>query len=165
MKFPQGTLKSKGISLLVAAGVAAGASLVAAVPATAAGPCGTGYTYIGSHPITVPSYSKDYRYGKPGTKTGSIDVYWNSTARKNCSVAYAYGPTYGIKMYRQNMIGNYPSYGPDDVSSGYYSYYAGPVYTSTQTAGGQCITLDASFGPNSTDKSSWGAAFYSPVHC
>lgn len=165
MKVPQGKLKFKGLSALIAVALTAGASLVAAVPADAANLCGTGYTYIGSHPITVPSYSKDYRYGKPGTKTGSIDVYWNSTARKNCSVAYAYGPTYGVRMYRENMIGRYPSYGPDDVSHDYYSYYAGPVYTGTQPVGGQCITLDASFGPNSTDKFSWGAAFYSPVHC
>jgi hypothetical protein len=36
-------------------------------------PCG--YADTGSHPITVPNYSKDFRYGKPGTKTGSIDGY------------------------------------------------------------------------------------------
>jgi hypothetical protein len=68
-------------------------------------------------------------------------------------------------MYRENLIANYPSYGPDDASRGYYSYYAGPVYTATQTVGGQCIILDASFGPSATDHSSWGAAHYSPVHC
>ena len=39
-------------------------------------------------------------------------------------------------MYRENLIGNYPSYGPDDASRGYY--------------------LDASFGPRATDKFSWG---------
>ncbi|MFE4834549.1 hypothetical protein ACFRAU_07685 [Arthrobacter sp. NPDC056691] len=165
MKHTPGILKHKCLSLLVAVTATTGASLVAAVPASAAGPCGTGYAYIGSHPITVPTYSKDYRFGKPGTKTGSIDVYWNASARKNCSVAYAYGPTYGVKMYRENLIANYPSYGPDDASRGYYSYYAGPVYTNTQKAGGQCIILDASFGPGGTDHSSWGAAFYSPVHC
>lgn len=165
MKFSQGKLKFKGLSLLVAVGITTGASLVAAVPATAAGPCGTGYAYIGSTPITVPSYSKDYRYGKPGTKTGSIDVYWNSTARKNCSVAYAYGPTYGIKMYRENAIANYPAPAPDDASEGYYSYYAGPVYTKTQQVGGQCIIVDAGFGPNATDSFSWGAAHVSPVYC
>lgn len=165
MKFTQPIFKFKGLTLLVAAALTAGASLVAVSPASAAGPCGTGYAYIGSHPITVPTYSKDYRYGKPGTKTGSIDVYWNSSLRKNCSVAYAYGPTYGVKMYRENAIGNYPSYGPDDLSEGYYSYYAGPVYTNTQKVGGECIILDASFGPNATDHFSWGAAYYSPVHC
>ncbi|MFE5837404.1 hypothetical protein [Arthrobacter sp. NPDC056493] len=165
MKFTPGILKHKSLSLLVAVTVTTGASLVAAVPASAAGPCGTGYAYIGSHPITVPTYSKDYRFGKPGTKTGSIDVYWSASARKNCSVAYAYGPTYGVTMYRENLIANYPSYGPDDASRGYYSYYPRPVYTNTQRAGGQCIILDASFGPGATDHSSWGAAFYSPVHC
>lgn len=134
-------------------------------PASAAGPCGAGYTYIGSNPITVPSYSKDYRYGKPGTKTGSIDVYWNATARRNCSVAYAYGPTYGVKMYRQNEIGNDPSFGPDDIAGGYYSYYAGPVYTNTQKVGGQCITLDAGFGPSAADSYSWGGVDYPYVHC
>jgi hypothetical protein len=69
----------------------------------------------------VPSFSKDYRYGKPGTKTGSLDVYWNSSLRKNCSIAYAYGPTYGVRMYRYSDIGLYPSHAPDDVSEGYYS--------------------------------------------
>lgn len=165
MKFTRSALKLKGLTLLTTVAITTGASLLAAVPASAAGLCGTGYAYIGSHLITVPSYSKDYRYGRPGTKTGSIDVYWNASLRKNCSVAYAYGPTYGVKMYRENLIGNYPSYGPDDASRGYYSYYAGPVYTNTQKVGGQCIILDASFGPSATDKFSWGAAFYSPVHC
>jgi hypothetical protein len=92
-------------------------------------------------------------------------VYWNATARKNCSVAYAYGPTYGVKLYRENEIGRYPSYAPDDASEGYYSYYAGPNYTATQPVGGQCIIIGASIGPSSADKFSYGHAFFSPVHC
>lgn len=165
MKFTRPMSKRRSLSLLAAVALAGGASLVSVAPADAAGLCGTGYTYIGSHPITVPSFSKDYRYGKPGTKTGSIDVYWNATARKNCSVAYAYGPTYGVRMFRYNDIGRYPSYSPDDASEGYYSYYAGPDYTQTQPAGGQCIHLGASFGPSSSDTTSWGFANYPNVHC
>lgn len=165
MKFMRPISKRRSLSLLAAVTFAGAASLVAVTPASAAGPCGTGYTFIGSHPITVPSFSKDFRYGKPGTKTGSLDVYWNATARKNCSVAYAYGPTYGVKLYRGNDIGRYPSYSPDDSSAGYYSYYAGPTYTATQPAGGQCIIIGASIGPSTSDKFSYGHAFYSPVHC
>lgn len=65
-------MKLKGLTLHAAVALAGVTSLVAVVPASAAGPCGTGYAYIGSHDITVPSFSKDYRYGRPGTKTGSI---------------------------------------------------------------------------------------------
>ncbi|MDR6620822.1 hypothetical protein [Sinomonas atrocyanea] len=165
MKPTRPKLKLKGLSLLAAAALAGGTSLLAVGPASAAGPCGAGYAYIGSHPIVVPSFSKDYRYGKPGTKTGSIDVYWNSSLRRNCSVAYAYGSTYGVQMYRLNDIGVYPSIAPDDESRGYYSYYAGPDYTRTQPVGGQCISVGAGFGPSDADKFSWGFANYPDVHC
>ena len=36
-------------------------------------------------------------------------------------------------MHRQNLIANCPSYGP--ASRGYYSFYAGPVYTATRRSG------------------------------
>ena len=165
MKPTRSHLKLRSLTLLAAVALAGGTSLMAIGPASAAGPCGSGYNYIGSHDIVVPSFSKDYRYGKPGTKTGSIDVYWNAALSKNCSIAYAYGPTYGVKMYRYSDIGLYPSYSPDDVSAGYYSYYAGPDYTRTQPAGGQCISVSASFGPSSADQTSWGFANYPDVHC
>ena len=145
-----------------AVGLAAAAAVALATPASAAGVCGAGYSYIGSHAMTVPSYSTDFRYGRPGTKTGSVDVYWNSTVRRNCSVAWAYGPTYGISMLRDNEIAKYPAVSPDDAPShGYYSYYAGPNYTAVQPVGGSCITLSASFGPNG----SYGSLFLERVHC
>lgn len=158
-------MKLKGLTLLAAVALAGVTSLVSVAPASAAGPCGTGYAYIGSRDVTVPSFSKDYRYGKPGTKTGSIDVYWNSSLRKNCSIGYAYGPTYGIRMYRYTDIGRPHTYSPDDAAAGYYSYYAGPVYTQTQPVGGECISVSASFGPNATDDTSWGFANYDNVYC
>jgi hypothetical protein len=165
MKLRRRELKLKGITLLAAVALTGGASLVAVTPASAAGPCGSGYNYIGSYPITVPSISKDYRYGKPGTKTGSLDVYWNATARKNCALAYAYGPSYGIKMYRGIEIGLYPSAAPNDTAGGYYSYYAGPVYTATQPVGGQCIGINASFGPSTSDQYSYGRVVTGRAFC
>ncbi|MEO7235043.1 MAG: hypothetical protein ABIW80_06675 [Lapillicoccus sp.] len=155
-------LTARATALLSAMGLAAGGALVFAAPASAASVCGAGYSYLASHAITVPSYSTDYRYGTPGTKTGSVDVYWNPTARRNCTVAWAWGSTYGVSMLRYNANGSYPAVAPDEPASrGYYSYYAGPNYTATQPSGGSCITLDASFGANG----SYGALHLDRVHC
>lgn len=155
-------LVARAAAVLSAVGLAAGGAVALATPASAAGVCGSGYAYIGSHAITVPSYSKDYRFGRPGTKTGSVDVYWNSGARRNCTVAWAWGPTYGVSLLRYNANSNYPSVAPDQpASQGYYSYYAGPNYTAVQPAGGSCIAIDASIGRGGD----YGALFLAPVHC
>ena len=91
--------------------------------AAAASPCGSSYRHIGHYSIGSPV--KAY-----------MDVYWSSTAKRNCLVTNHTGATYGVQLYTQATIKPSGSvYGwpscPSSVGcdGGMYRYYAGPVYT------------------------------------
>ncbi|GAA3689144.1 hypothetical protein GCM10022224_063270 [Nonomuraea antimicrobica] len=114
-------------TLLAGAALAASTTLmVSAAPASAVGPCGSGYTRVDVYPIP-----------KTGSRTGTLEVYYNSSAGKNCALAYGYGSYNGTTTWKGVSIsrGNDTGY---DVDADYYQYYAGPVYVS---APGQCIDV------------------------
>lgn len=89
-----------------------------------AGPCGSSYALVGHHPVGNQYTDRIDMY---------LDVYYSSTARRNCLVANHSGDAYG--EYRNSLAkirpSGYawpacPSVGCDQ---GNYAYYAGPVYT------------------------------------
>jgi hypothetical protein len=81
--------------------------------------CGSSYVKIDTYPI------------KYGTATyGNIELYYSATAKRNCALTVGVGATYGWKGYKSIEIC------PIDtditfcgMDSGYFLYYAGPVYT------------------------------------
>jgi hypothetical protein len=87
------------------------------------GPCGSAYTHIGHYPIK-----------SGGTTFAHLDVYWSWSSRRNCLVTNHYGSTYGVSLYTEAKIRptgwSWPSC-PNSTGcdGGFYSYYAGPVYT------------------------------------
>ena len=88
-----------------------------------AGPCGSSYSHIGHY--AIPS---------SGTAHAYMDVYWSWTTKRNCLVVNHAGPAYGVSLYTEAKIRpsgrSWPSC-PSSVGcdGGFYSYYAGPVYT------------------------------------
>lgn len=92
---------------------------------TMAGPCGSSYSLIGHYPITASGKTVAY-----------MDVYWSSSARRNCMVTNHTGSTYGTSLYTQATIRPsgfaWPSCPNSTGCDGaFYRYYAGPVYTPT----------------------------------
>lgn len=126
--------------------------------------CGNDYHFIGSVPLRVPSYSTDWKYGRPGTITGYYNIYWNATARRNCGVAVASDKTWGKPMQRAVGIYARPYYPQmGDMSApapATYSYYAAPAYTEVQKPG-RCISGAAAFGRNGN----YGVAFFENRYC
>ena len=96
---------------------------MATIMAAGGGPCGSSYTHIGHYPITAG-----------GTTYAHLDVYWSWSTRRNCLATNHYGSTYGVNLYTEAKIRPTGSGWPSCPSSvgcdgGFYSYYAGPVYT------------------------------------
>lgn len=90
--------------------------------AAAAGPCGSSYRHIGHYSVGSSPV------------LGYLDVYWSSTAKRNCLVTNHASSTYGVKLYTEAAIRPSGYAWPSCPSStgcdgGMYSYYAGPVYT------------------------------------
>ncbi|NRQ37867.1 hypothetical protein HII36_39465 [Nonomuraea sp. NN258] len=133
-----GTLAVSGLGLTTATTLAVGAA-----PAEAVGPCGSGYARVGA-----------YRIPPTGTRTGTLEVYYNSGNGKNCALAYGYGATYGKKTWKAVSIARADG-GDFRMDGDEYEYYAGPVYLS---APGQCIDVR---GAVTTGKQT----FLNNVHC
>ncbi|MFC7647329.1 hypothetical protein ACFQX6_47540 [Streptosporangium lutulentum] len=121
-------MRSRGTLAILASTMMFSTWLVGgAAPASAAGPCGSGYNLVGSYPIPAS-----------GAKTGTINVYYNSGSGKNCAIAKGTGSNYGKKNYKVVGIsvsgaGRWTGY-----DSGLFSYYAGPVYVSARN---KCIDV------------------------
>ena len=106
-------------------------------PAAAAGECGSSYVLRKSAPINQNE-----------SRTGTLEVYWSSSAGKNCAIARCYGVSCGAGVYRVAKIklsgqANYPTSG-SGTDSGWFYQFAGPVYS--PASGNSCI--DA-YGSNS----------------
>jgi hypothetical protein len=117
-----------------------------------AGPCGSSYSHIGHYPIPAT-----------GTAYAHLDVYWSSTAKRNCLVVNHAGPTYGVRLYTEAKIrpsgASWPSC-PSSVGcdGGMYSYYAGPVYTpSGVNMSNRCIDVSGWID--------WRNRTLSKIHC
>ena len=121
-----------GLAAAVITGLIGGNQQVAA-----AGECGSGYVLKKSAPIN------QYE-----SRTGTLEVYWSSSAGKNCAIARCYGTSCGSGVYRVAKIklssqANYPTSG-SGTNSGWFYQFAGPVYS--PASGNSCI--DA-YGSNS----------------
>ncbi|MEV6041602.1 spore-associated protein A [Nonomuraea sp. NPDC052116] len=112
-------------SVLIAGGLLTGL----AAPASATGPCGSGYNRVGVYAIP-----------ESGTRVGTLEVYYNSSSGKNCALTYGYGSTAGTTTFKGVSIRLSGSY-QGETEGGNYVYYAGPVYTS---APGKCIDVQGS---------------------
>ncbi|MEV0646958.1 hypothetical protein AB0I28_17000 [Phytomonospora sp. NPDC050363] len=133
MKTPfRAAFRRAAISVVVAFG-ALTATVVTATPAAAVGPCGSSYSHIGHYAVNS---------GSQGTGA-YIDVYWSSSAQRNCAVLNGTGKTYGSGARKGILIwanGYYDRYDQDDRD---YKYYAGPVYTpSGINMSGRCINVE-----------------------
>ncbi|WP_127933444.1 spore-associated protein A [Nonomuraea polychroma] len=115
-------------TLLAGATLAASTTLVAgAAPASAAGPCGSSYSRVGVYAISRGD----------GTRTGTLEVYYSSSARKNCALTYGYGAYANTRSWKRVTISRADG-SQEDTDANYYTYYAGPVYVS---APGACIDV------------------------
>ncbi|WP_329089483.1 MULTISPECIES: hypothetical protein [unclassified Streptosporangium] len=111
-----------GAAVLVSTWLVSGAT-----PASAAGPCGGGYNRVGVYPIPAG-----------GARTGTLEVYYNSSSGKNCALAYGYGRYAGSKNRKQVAISLSGKTSWADADNGLFVHYAGPVYVSAR---GKCISL------------------------
>jgi len=112
--------------------------------------CGASYNLVG--------YWNMY---KPGTTLvrGHYEVYWNGT--RNCGIARCYNNC-GQLLYRWAAIAVASHSGWDDVDSGMFRYYAGPVYS--DPSAGVCIDIRAFFGTQ-VDDASVADFWKTNVHC
>ncbi|NUW37433.1 spore-associated protein A [Nonomuraea sp. SMC257] len=133
-----------GVATLAGVALASTCFLASPTPASAAGPCGSGYNRIGVYAIP-----------QSGPKVGSLEVYYNAGNGKNCALAYGIGPDYyGKSTYKDVAIRRAGGSGGWVSNQGYFTYYAGPVYLSAQ---GTCIDLAGYMG--GTERYVWN------VHC
>jgi hypothetical protein len=128
----------------IKAGTAIGMFLmvIAPSPVRAANVCGSGY-------VLVERYTA---HNDVTDKLGMhADLYYSSSAKRNCLVANHAGALYGSKDYTLAAIwpAGYaaPSCNSVGCDEGDYSYYAGPVYTpSGVNMAGRCVNFDAAVG-------------------
>ena len=99
-------------------------NLTGMVSALAGGPCGSSYTLVTHYPETSQATGEVNMY---------LDVYYSSTAKRNCLVANHSGSAYGASLYSLAKIrpsgSSWPACPSVGCDEGYYRYYAGPVYT------------------------------------
>lgn len=126
---------------------------VTASPAAAAGPCGSAYAHVGHHAV---------KSSVTGT-VGYVDVYWASSANRNCAVLNGTGSTYGFKGYKKIKLWAAGYFSRADTDAGYYSYYAGPVYTpSGVNMTNRCINIEVAM----EEPTGWTVnTGFGPFHC
>ncbi|MFI7131564.1 spore-associated protein A [Nonomuraea sp. NPDC050153] len=133
-------------TLLAGAALAASTTLVAgAAPASAAGPCGSGYSRVGVYSIGIEKY---------GYRTGILEVYYSSSTGKNCALTYGDGPYANTVSWKGVTISRGDGSGKDEDAKE-YKYYAGPVYVSAR---GGCIDVEG-ISP------AWTSVKLNNVHC
>ena len=90
----------------------------------AGGPCGSSYSLVTHYPVNSQATGEINMY---------LDVYYSSTAKRNCLVANHAGSAYGENLNSLAKIrpsgSSWPACPSVGCDQGYYSYYAGPVYT------------------------------------
>lgn len=111
--------------LLVSFGLTVVTTVAVAPVANAAGECGSGYSYIHGHAIRLPGGT---------TRTGTLEIYYNSGNGYNCVINRCYSSFCGIGMYRGVFVKrdsqSTPACNGTDIRCdvGWFRYYAGPVY-------------------------------------
>ena len=101
------------------------------------GECGASYNLVGVHPVG-------------NQHTGRIDlhmeVYWSSTAKRNCLISRHVGDAYGQARNSLAQIrpsgSAWPACSGVGCDEGNYAYYAGPVYTPAGVnMTGRCVDI------------------------
>lgn len=143
------------IGLAVPATAGGNSTHLSGTVSTLSGLCGSSYSHVGH-----------YKQGNDVTDEINMymDVYYSSTAKRNCLVVSHAGSAYGVAMYTKAAIRpsgwswpSCPSVGCDQSNS--YKYYAGPVYTpSGVDMSRRCIDISGLVGIN-THKNLYG------IHC
>ena len=118
--------------------------LLAPSPVQAAGPCGSGYVLVEEYSAYNDVTDKLELYA---------DLYYSSSARRNCLIASHAGALYGKSAYTLASIwpAGYtePSCNSLGCDIGNYEYYAGPVYTPAGVdMSGRCVSFYAAVGAN-----------------
>jgi hypothetical protein len=126
----------KPLRLLAVAALAAATVGAAPIPATAAGPCGSSFSLVGTYAKSGSGHSAELR------------VYYSSAYRQNCAVMAKTNQT-DHKDYIGVMIR--PTGGsvdkPGGVDDDWYYSYAGPVYTDAAVnMSGRCVDVDGFIG-------------------
>jgi hypothetical protein len=120
---------------------------------TMAGPCGSSYSHIGHYAIGSSSSGA----------LGYLDVYYSSTAKRNCLVTNHSSKTWGVSLYTQATIRpsgwSWPSCpSSTGCDAGFYRYYAGPVYTPAGVdMSNRCLDI--------TGTVDWASRTLTRVHC
>lgn len=143
--------KKRTLSFVAAVLLAAGFIVSVPAAASAAGPCGSSYALVKSYPMYHVVY---------GDLRGYLSIYYSSSTGRNCAVATAAGIEVGVTRYRSVGIEISGSYNMQ-IDGGYYSRYAGPVYTPVSR--GKCITAWAFF--NTTGGSKLAERWVTNAHC
>ncbi|MEO3891290.1 hypothetical protein [Nonomuraea sp. B5E05] len=136
-----------GLAAVASVAMASAWLVGTAAPASAAGPCGSGYKLVGTYNIKLG-----------GSKYGILEIRWNSGKGRNCAVAYGRGSTYGSKAYKSVRIKTSGASSWADSDSGQFEYYAGPVYVSARD---KCITVLATV----KGSGGYGDVRVDRVHC
>lgn len=110
-----------GLAMAVIAGIVGGNH-----QAAAAGECGSSYALKQTYPIM-----------KGSERTGTLELYWSNTTKKNCAINRCSGNCYeelyrSVTMRKKGQT-TWPSASTD---AGLFHKYAGPVYL---YAPGSCI--------------------------
>lgn len=140
------------MGLAVPARAGDGSTLPPGLVTPLAGPCGSSYSHVGHYPIESSS-----------TTVGYLDVYWSSSARRNCLVTNHAGPSYGVRVFTEARIRpsgwSWPSCpSSTGCDADFYSYYAGPVYTPRGVnMSSRCIDISGSVD--------WASSTHRRVHC
>jgi len=111
---------------LASPAVAAGSSKIPTAPVSVrGGECGSSYALVGVHPVNNQHTDETELH---------MEIYWSSSAKRNCLISHHQGDAYGQARDTLAMIRPTGSAWPACPSSvgcdrGNYAYYAGPVYT------------------------------------
>jgi hypothetical protein len=121
------------------------ASIARSPSVSAAGECGSTYSYVTKYAIKVPNNTTNRKFGAPGNVTGYLELYRSSIASRFCVIARANSLTAGVKMFRYVDIFPGSSALPYR-DAGMFANYAGPAY-SAKVSVTSCINSYAAFGP------------------
>jgi hypothetical protein len=97
-----------------------------------AGLCGQGYSFSAHYPIKVAETDVHY---------GQIRVYYCQETARQCAIAVGNDRTLGVARLKAAKIRLTGDEAWNDVDSGPYSSYAGPVYSRRHT-GNRCVFVE-----------------------
>jgi hypothetical protein len=143
------------MALLAGAAVAGTTTEAAATPQVNA--CGSSYVFLKSWPIKALSWTYD-----AGKTKGYIDIYWSSSAGKNCAIARPIDGVYSPRGIAVRIGKSGSGWADSDGYNANFTKYAGPVYTSARNA---CIDFEGGFNYSTTwdGQTAWGK--YRGRHC